>query len=88
MVNILLQHSDSEKKEPCLESALVFAARGGHADTVKLLLDSGAEIDHFGEVSHCCYCENYPTFVLDAISGNMILSGTAFRQPNNRTAQP
>jgi hypothetical protein len=51
MVNILLQHSDSEKKEPCLESALVFAARGGHADTVKLLLDSGAEIDHFGEVS-------------------------------------
>lgn len=61
MVNILLQHSDTEKKEPCLESALVFAARGGHADTVKLLLDSGAEIDHFGEVSHCYCCDNYPT---------------------------
>lgn len=58
MVNIILQHDPTDKADHCLESALIFASRGGHADTVKLLLDSGAKIDHFGEVSLCWCCDN------------------------------
>ena len=36
-------------------TALHLAADGGHADTVKLLLENGADIKAMDKVSHCEY---------------------------------
>ena len=38
------------------ETALIHAADGGHTETVTLLLDRGADINHKDNVSYCDAC--------------------------------
>ena len=38
------------------KTALIHAAYGGHAETVTLLLDRGADINHKDNVSYCDAC--------------------------------
>ena len=38
------------------DTALTYAARGGHTETVTSLLDRGADINHKDDVSYCDAC--------------------------------